>query len=630
MSEYNTRNDYLKQSIFSILNQTYKNIELIIINDGTKSNLEEIVDEFNDERITVLDNKVNKGFVYSLNKGIKNSSGKYVARMDTDDIADKDRIKKQINFIKSHDEFSVVGSKAVEFSDLKSYGILGHSGEIKLIDLMKGITLIHPSVIIKKEDLIKIGYYNEVDRAEDLALWFKFLENGYRLFSMNDVLIKYRVNLRDYKKRSIKKRIGEIKTRLYYNKKLKAPFFCYITIAKSIIAGIVPSRLVFDYRKTYILKKIRPNEINRINILHIVGGMDHGGVETLLMNIYSSINREKYKFVFLCYKNKKYDFEEDINKLGGKIIIMPSINKGIIKYIYNIIKIIRDENIDIVHAHTYYNSAFSLAAAKLANVKYRIIHSHLTSLEKTDKRVIRTIYKTITNKIIALSANIYLSCGNNAGAAMFKERKYTVINNCVDAKKFKFSQECRDRIRLRYNISQKNVLIGSVGRLVLQKNFKYLIKIFAKHHSNNNDSKLLIIGGGEEESNLKKYAQKLNVYDDIIFAGNTENVFEFYSAMDIFIMTSFNEGFPLVLIEAQSNGLPCLVTDTIDRTIKMTNNFYFLHLNKDSEWLKKINSLYNISINKRSLGYKIVKNSESDIANGTKQIEMIYNYGELL
>lgn len=255
MSEYNTKREYLCTAIESILNQTFKDFEFIIVDDCGENNLDEIIEKYNDKRIKIIKNDKNRGLVYSLNHGIKEAKGEYIVRMDTDDIADKKRIEKLYGYIKSHPEYAVVSSKVVEFSENKKLGILGKEGEKSKKDIMHGNILIHPSVIMRKDAIEKVGYYKDYTRAEDFVLWCDLLLAGYRLYTMNDILLKYRVNPEDYNKRKLKYRKGEIKARLEYYPKLGANIKDYLYIIKSVISGIMPIWFVRFYRKNFVLNK---------------------------------------------------------------------------------------------------------------------------------------------------------------------------------------------------------------------------------------------------------------------------------------------------------------------------------------------------------------------------------------
>ncbi len=260
MSEYNTPPDYLRASIESILSQTFKDIEIIIVDDCGKNDLDSITEEYKDKRIRVIKNNKNIGLVESLNKAITASKADILARMDTDDIADENRLEEQYNFMINHEEYSVVGTLANEFSKNSTTGVLGKPGEKTAKSLAYGDSIIHPSVMMRKKDIQSVGGYKNYKRAEDLSLWFELAMKGFRLFVIDRVLLNYRVNEEDYSKRKFKTRGGEIKARLHYYHLTKAPVLAYLVIIKSIVSSILPTRIVAFFRRKIILKPGRENE----------------------------------------------------------------------------------------------------------------------------------------------------------------------------------------------------------------------------------------------------------------------------------------------------------------------------------------------------------------------------------
>lgn len=317
MSEYNTPPDYLRASIESILNQTIKDIEIIIVDDCGKNDLDSIIKEYKDKRIRVIKNNKNIGLVESLNKAITVSKADILARMDTDDVADENRLEEQYNFMINHEEYSVVGTLANEFSKNSTTGVLGKPGEKTAKSLAYGDGIIHPSVMMRKKDIQSVGGYKNYKRAEDLSLWFELVMKGFRLFVIDRVLLNYRVNEEDYSKRKFKTRGGEIKARLHYYYLTKAPVLAYLVIVKSIISSILPSRIVAFFRRKIILKPGRGNErFNKRPLVSVVipvyncaeyisecidsvAGQTYDNIEIIVVNDGSKDESEK------IIKNKK-------------------------------------------------------------------------------------------------------------------------------------------------------------------------------------------------------------------------------------------------------------------------------------------------------------------------------------
>lgn len=250
MSEYNTETSLLKKSIKSIVDQTFKDFEFIIIDDCGKNDVKKIVDEFNDQRIKVFRNKKNSGLIYSLNKAIELSNSDYIVRMDTDDYAYPDRIKLQYDFIKKHPEYSVVGMRCDYFDGYKVYGESFISGKIEREDLLKSVPIIHPTVIMNKKHIKKIHGYKNFSRCEDYALWIELFVNGYQLYVMEEKGIRYTIRNQDYSKRTLKTRKGLFKLLRTEYLKLNPPLHLLIGVyIKNIIAGIIPSSILKKYHE---------------------------------------------------------------------------------------------------------------------------------------------------------------------------------------------------------------------------------------------------------------------------------------------------------------------------------------------------------------------------------------------
>ncbi len=189
---------FLRKSINSILNQTFTNFELIIINDGSTDNTLDIISEFKDERITVL-NEFNQGMVSALIKGISISRGEYIARMDHDDICTKSRFKLQLDYLLNNPEISVV-SGAVNFIDeydnylFRTFPPTSNYA-IKNYLLKFGCVIVHPAVMFRKKDYIKIGGYNLItgNKFNDYHLWLKFVRHGYKIANLKSVILNYRL-----------------------------------------------------------------------------------------------------------------------------------------------------------------------------------------------------------------------------------------------------------------------------------------------------------------------------------------------------------------------------------------------------------------------------------------------------
>jgi len=281
----------------------------------------------------------------------------------------------------------------------------------------------------------------------------------------------------------------------------------------------------------------------------------------------------------------------------------------------------REENIDIVHAHS--NMVLSLIAAKLAGVKARLAHAHITGTENVPsagKRLIIFISKIIVN----LFCTDRVACGEDAGRYLFGSRSFTTIYNGIVLDNFSFSELNRSKIRKELNLSESATVIGHIGRMVPFKNQKFLIDVFVQYLKLNPSSYLLLIGGGYQRHENEQYAKTYNVAERVMFLGNRDDANMFYSAMDAFVLPSTNgEGLGMVVVEAQANGLRSLVSDKVPKEVKLTKGVEFLSLDEGAQsWAKKLSS---ISSTSRFDALKTLQHTPYNIELGVKDVEEIYS-----
>ncbi|MFD1093966.1 glycosyltransferase [Providencia vermicola] len=189
--------EFLYEAIDSIVNQTHKNLQIIIINDGSSDNSLNIINSFVDDRITVI-SRENKGLIYTLNEGLKIANGNYIARMDADDISAKNRIEKQLSFLKKHKKTGVVGSYVKIINKEGTRIALRKPARFNFIlkaTCFLGAPFIHPAVMF---DRIVVGenlyYSNEYKHAEDYELWTRLAAiNNIKFSTIPEYLLSYRI-----------------------------------------------------------------------------------------------------------------------------------------------------------------------------------------------------------------------------------------------------------------------------------------------------------------------------------------------------------------------------------------------------------------------------------------------------
>jgi glycosyltransferase involved in cell wall biosynthesis len=188
---------YIAEAVQSILDQTYTNFELIILDDGSTDRTKEIIGSFRDERIRFEYELENKGIVFQLNKGISLAEGVYIARMDADDISKPERFKKQIEFLelKKNNHIVVLGTDAVAIGESKDQIIHKNYQPAQISFLLNFYCpLLHPTVIMRKSVFsVSLKYSNDYKFAEDYALW-RLIDNGENIAVLPEVLLLYRIH----------------------------------------------------------------------------------------------------------------------------------------------------------------------------------------------------------------------------------------------------------------------------------------------------------------------------------------------------------------------------------------------------------------------------------------------------
>lgn len=246
----------ISKSLDSLLCQTYKNLEIIICDDCSTDNTFNILKKYEkkNSNIIILQNKKNSKLAYSLNKclSVCDKETKYIARMDADDICISDRIEKQVEFLEKNSKYNVVGSARYIYNGSGKMKITPIEKEPNKKSMLWGSPFAHPTIMIKKECIDKLGGYTvskRTVRGQDLDLWFRFFSMGYKGFNLEEPLIIYHENINDYKKRTLKTASMYFRTNLYGYKLLKFPFYYYIYAFKPLISAIIPNRLMFIYHK---------------------------------------------------------------------------------------------------------------------------------------------------------------------------------------------------------------------------------------------------------------------------------------------------------------------------------------------------------------------------------------------
>ena len=362
-----------------------------------------------------------------------------------------------------------------------------------------------------------------------------------------------------------------------------------------------------------------------IRVLHSVSNMDRAGIETMLMNYYRRIDRDKIQFDFLVNKSKPGAYDDEIRSLGGNIYKSPGLSPwkypAYIRFMRELLA--AHPEIKILHAHNEGMMEYALMGAKKAGLPVRIAHAHNTKIIKDYKWPLKVFCKAF----IPYTATEYFGCGRDAGIYYFgkkrwEEKGYT-MHNAIDPDRFAFSEELRDDARAELGLDGK-FAVGHIGRFNLQKNHRRLIEIFAELVRIKPNAVLLLIGEGELEQQTRDRVRELGVEDKVKFLGVRSDIPRLCMAMDVFVMPSLFEGLPVVGVEAQAAGVPCVFSREVTDEVAVLKESLRVPLSaSDSEWADRIAAYDGKDID-RAAALRQVQDAGYDINVETAKITKMY------
>lgn len=364
-----------------------------------------------------------------------------------------------------------------------------------------------------------------------------------------------------------------------------------------------------------------------IRILHVIGSLENGGSQSMVMNIYRKIDRTKIQFDFVVNRDSELFFANEIEDLGGKIFMMPRFDiKNITKYISEWINFFeKHPEYKVIHGHVRSTASIYLSIAKKYGLK-TIAHSHSTS----SGRGLQSFIKNILQLPLRYISDYLFACSLDAGIWLFgnracKKENFHLIKNAIDVDKYTFDLEKRNKMRTELCIDDK-LVIGHIGRFSAPKNHTFLIDVFHKLHERNKNTLLMLVGDGELRKTIEKKVNHLNIQDHVIFTGIRTDIPDLLQAMDVFVFPSLYEGLGIVLIEAQASCLPCIVSDAIPKEAFVLNNIHTVSLKSSSEkWAEIIqNQLNLLHENSRYNTSKLIKKSGYEIVESTSWLENFY------
>lgn len=358
-----------------------------------------------------------------------------------------------------------------------------------------------------------------------------------------------------------------------------------------------------------------------LRILHAVEGLRSGGVGILLYNYFMGMDHSKIAFDFMVHCPEAGLVEHLLEKKGSRMFHLPRL-KHAFRVFFQTRRVIRQGHYRIVHVHHTRHSFVQLLAAWSCGVKVRIAHSHDALVPRGLHRYTYALYAWLTSRF----STHWFACSAMAGQYVFgtgiQSPRFHLLRNAIDTGCYRFNQAKRDEIRAKYNLQGCLVLLH-VGRMTDQKNHKRIVEIFAEVHKRNPHSRLLLVGGGVLEPEIRRQVRERDLDDKVLFIGQTPDVPDFLQAADVFVFPSLHEGLGIVIVEAQTAGLPCVASKgRVPDEADITGLVQFIPLEEPNEtWACAVCSARNPD---RAAFAERVRQAGYDISGEARKLEAWY------
>lgn len=362
---------------------------------------------------------------------------------------------------------------------------------------------------------------------------------------------------------------------------------------------------------------------NDMRVLHVLGIMNRGGAETMIMNLYRTIDRDKVQFDFVVHLDAVGDYDREIKHLGGNIFYAPRYC-GINHFAYIVWWeefFQKHPEYRIVHSHIRSTASLILAMAKSYG-RITIAHSHSTSNGSGIKAAVKRLLQFRITKY----ADYLLACSDDAGKWLFGEKattggNYRIFRNAIDVNTFSYDENARKKIREEFGLNESFV-VGTVGRITTPKNPYGIIRIVQGICEQMPTAHFLWVGTGDLEPEVRVLVESSEIKNKVTFAGSRADVPELLSAMDVFLFPSLWEGLGIAVLEAQASGLPCMVSDSVPEEACVTPLVRRIPVDDIQQWVSAIMAVEektdrnDFSAEIKAAGY--------DIADTTKWLQDFY------
>lgn len=653
------RKELLKECIEALINQDYKNCEILIVDNASTDGTKEFIEKYiKDSKIIYKNTGSNLGGAGGFNYGIRKACElgcDFVWVMDDDCIVKKDTLTKLLYIDKSlNGNYGFLASKVLWTDETlckmnipkKTFGtwLKEFNNPIEEVAMASFVSL-----FLKKEVIMELGLpIKEFFIWTDDWEYTRRISRRYKCYYITNSVVTHKC------KNNVGASIAEVDERLerfnnlyrndvflYRREGIKGWILLYLRLCKHKLAILKSDKKDKKARFKIInnaikegkkfkpsIEKLELNETKRV--LEIFGEpLSNGGQEAFIMNMYRNIDKSKIQFDFFtpfyCDNEK---MKSEIESYGGKLFTSNGNfkNGGNKKDLMKNVKaFLSNHYYDIVHIHSgsTYALMYISKIARKSGIPNVIVHSHCGGFKNLKYRVI----KFISTPYLLKYPTQYCACSKLAAEWKFpksiiQKNNYTILKNAIDTDKFYYSEEIRNSKRKELNIENKFV-VGHIGRFSIQKNHEFVIDVFNKILNKKENAVLLLIGIGELQEEIKEKVKNMKLENNVFFLNIRQDINELLNAMDIFLLPSFFEGLPVVGIEAEATGLPVYTSNKVTKELPLQDLTKYYKLEDGSEkWAENILDDYKNKTRKNTTD-RIIR-AEYDVKISAKNMEEFY------
>ncbi len=575
---------YLPAAIESVLNQTFRDFELILVNDASTDNSQDLMRGYSDDRVRIITNETNQGITKSLNHALQNCRAPFIARMDADDIMHPDRLQKQYAAMLANHDIAVLATRIEMINeDGEITGIWNtdadttSESDIRHV-MSKTNCIAHPSVMMRKEIALEFQYTEKQKGAEDWDLWLRILNRGFRILKLDEVLLSYRIHpasiMASKKKEDVlEKRLMKIRSRFLWNECIHFQWsgFMFVvlyaqcrTLARHLLHNmLIPFarsvKRVFTYSPFALISQSR--QFNKLlgewkgNELFIFTYVHEGGAEQVHADILKATDLKNALVIITGFSRNQF-FLDRFNQ-GAQVLFMPDLaNHPFTKTrtLQQLANLLEQKH----HASIFSSNNewfFDLLPYLKPNIRlFYLIHAFhfqpgANLLHKKWLKFSPMIEKYIFISQKSMSEFSKFCFHHNVLRSI--ESKFIFISNAVHSFR---EPAVRDTLRVLF-----------VGRESAEKRVEIFVAVAQRVLESDPQIHFSVVGMNERKalSNVTYYGQIKDV----------KEMQRIYGEHDLLVVTSNREGFPLVIMEAMSAGLAIAATPVGDIPQRLNNDF---------------------------------------------------------